>query len=71
MMAAYYSTHSTNTNMKEAMMTYIVLIGLGIIFSLLILGFFSLERRESEGRMINVNWLENDEKFHFISRWGA
>ena len=52
-------------------MTYIVLIGLGIIFSLLILGFFSLDRCESEGRMINVDWLENEEKFHFISRWGA
>jgi len=52
-------------------MTYIVVIGLGIIFSLLLLGFFSLATCESEGRMINADWLETDDKFHFISRWGA
>ena len=52
-------------------MTYTVLIGLGIIFSLLMLGFFSLERCESKGRIINVDWLDSEEKFHFISRWGA
>jgi len=57
--------------MKEAIMTYIVVIGLGIIFSLLLLGFFSLATCESEGRMINADWLTTEEKFHLISRWGA
>jgi len=52
-------------------MTYIVLIGFGIGFSLLMLGFFSLERRESEGHIINADWLGTEEKFHLISRWGA
>jgi len=52
-------------------MTYIVLIGFGIVFSLLMLGFFSLERCESEGHIINADWLETKEKFHLISRWGA
>ena len=52
-------------------MTYIVFIGLGIIFSLLLLGFFSLATGEGEGRMINADWLDEEEKFHFISRWGA
>ncbi|MCF6265049.1 MAG: hypothetical protein L3J57_00705 [Desulfuromusa sp.] len=52
-------------------MTYFLLIGFGIIFALLILGFFSLERCESEGRMINADWLDYEEKFHLISRWGA
>jgi len=52
-------------------MTYMILIGFGIVFSLLMLAFFSLERCESEGRIINVDWLDTEEKFHFISRWGA
>ncbi len=52
-------------------MTYIVLIGLGIIFSLMLLGLFSLERHESKRHIINADWLETEEKFHLISRWGA
>ncbi len=52
-------------------MTYMIPIGFGIVSLLLILGFLSLERGESEGRIINVDWLEAEEKFHFISRWGA
>ena len=52
-------------------MTYMILIGFGIVFSLLLLGFLSLKRCESEGRMINADWLDTEEKFHFISRWGA
>ncbi len=50
-------------------MTYIVFIGLGIIISLLLIGFFSLAT--GEGRMINAAWLDEEAKFHFISRWGA
>lgn len=52
-------------------MTYILLIGLGIIFTLLIFGFISLKTWESEGRIINASWLDDEEKFHIISRWGA
>ena len=52
-------------------MTYFLMIGFGIIFSLLMLGFFSLERHESEGHIINADWLGAVEKFHLISRWGA
>ena len=52
-------------------MTYILFIGFGIIFSLLIFGFISLKTWESEGRIINANWLDDEEKFHLISRWGA
>ncbi|MDA3903143.1 MAG: hypothetical protein PF441_06835 [Desulfuromusa sp.] len=52
-------------------MTYIVFIGLGIMFSLLMLGFFAMERCESEGRIVNAAWLSSEEKFHLISRWGA
>ncbi|MDX2493469.1 MAG: hypothetical protein QNK27_00710 [Desulfuromusa sp.] len=52
-------------------MTYILLIGFGIIFSLLLFGSISLKTCESEGRMINANWMDDKEKFHLISRWGA
>lgn len=52
-------------------MTYVVFIGFGIIFSMLMLGFFALERHESEGRIVNADWLSSEEKFHLISRWGA
>ena len=52
-------------------MTYIFFIGLGIIISLFIFGFISLKTWETEGRIINADWLDDDEKFHFISRWGA
>ncbi len=52
-------------------MTYILLIGFGIIFSLLIFGFISLKTWESKGRIINADWLDDEEKFRIISRWGA
>ena len=52
-------------------MTYILFIGFAIIFSLFIFGFISLKTWESEGRMINADWLDDDEKFRLISRWGA
>ncbi|MCD6582099.1 MAG: hypothetical protein J7K90_09880 [Desulfuromusa sp.] len=52
-------------------MTYIFFIGFGIVFSLLIFGFISLKTWESEGRIINASWLDDDEKFRLISRWGA
>ena len=52
-------------------MAYILLIGLGIIFSLFVMGLISLKTVESDGRIINADWLNDDEKFHFISRWGA
>ncbi|MEA3545696.1 MAG: hypothetical protein U9R69_10840 [Thermodesulfobacteriota bacterium] len=52
-------------------MTYILFIGFGIVFSLLLFGFITLKTWESEGRIINADWLDADEKFHLISRWGA
>ncbi len=52
-------------------MSYILLTAIVILFSLLISGFISLKTWESEGRIINSEWLDDDEKFHFISRWGA
>lgn len=52
-------------------MTYVLFIGFGIIFSLLIFGSISLKTWESEGRIINADWLDDDEKFHLVSRWGA
>ncbi|MEA3363429.1 MAG: hypothetical protein U9Q61_09230 [Thermodesulfobacteriota bacterium] len=52
-------------------MTYIVFIGLGITFSLLVFGAILLKCEESKGRIINADWLNDEEKFHFISRWGA
>ena len=52
-------------------MTYIFLAAVGIISFLVILGFITFGDWESKGRMVNANWLTDEEKFHFISRWGA
>ena len=52
-------------------MAYILLIGFGIIFTLFIIGAISLRTQESDGRIINADWLSDDEKFHLVSRWGA
>lgn len=48
-------------------MTYIFL----TMFGAIILGLLILGQWEGEGRIINADWLEADEKFHLISRWGA
>ena len=48
-------------------MTYIFLATFGAI----ILGLIILGSWEGEGRMINADWLESEEKFRLISRWGA
>ncbi|MFK5927414.1 MAG: hypothetical protein QM483_12335 [Desulfuromusa sp.] len=48
-------------------MTYIFLATFGMI----ILGFIIFGTWEGEGRMINAEWLESEDKFHLISRWGA
>ncbi|WP_321367722.1 hypothetical protein [uncultured Desulfuromusa sp.] len=48
-------------------MTYIFLAAFGAF----IIGLITLGSWEGEGRMVNADWLEADEKFHFISRWGA
>ena len=48
-------------------MTYIFF----AVFGAIILGFVTLGNWEGEGRMINAEWLGAEEKFHFISRWGA
>jgi len=52
---------------KEIVMTYIFL----TMFGAIILGLLILGHWEGEGRIINADWLEADEKFHLISRWGA
>jgi hypothetical protein len=52
---------------KETVMTYIFLATFGAI----ILGLIILGSWEGEGRMINADWLDSEEKFHLISRWGA
>lgn len=48
-------------------MTYIFLVAFGAM----IFGLITLGSREGKGRMVNADWLDDDEKFHFISRWGA
>ena len=52
---------------KETVMTYIFL----ATFAAIILGLIILGSWEGEGRMINADWLESEEKFRLISRWGA
>ncbi len=53
-------------------MIYILLLGfVVVIFSLMLSSFFSSKSWESDGRMINADWMATEEKFHFIARWGA
>jgi capsular polysaccharide biosynthesis protein len=60
------------TLMKEIIMIYILLLGfVVVIFSLMLSSFFSSKSWESDGRMINADWMATEEKFHFIARWGA
>ena len=51
---------------KETAMTYIFLAVFGAIF----FGLITLGRWEGEGRIINASWLDTEEKFRLISRWG-
>jgi hypothetical protein len=58
--------------MKETIMIYIFLLGfVVIVFSLMLSSFFSSKSWETDGRMINADWMASEEKFHFITRWGA
>ncbi len=52
-------------------MTYILFATLGFISLLIILGAIRQKSWENDGRILNADWLDNDTKFHLISRWGA
>ena len=52
-------------------MMSMLFVGIGIVLSLFVLGLVSLRTGESEGRIIDSEWMDEAEKFHFISRWGA
>ncbi len=48
-------------------MTYFFLATFGAI----ILGLIILGNWEGEGRIINADWMNPEDKFRLISRWGA
>jgi len=48
-------------------MTYFFLAAFGAI----IFGLITLGSADGKARMINADWLDSEEKFHLISRWGA
>lgn len=55
----------------ENSMTYLFAIGACLLFILVLSGYLRLKTWESQGRVVNADWLDNDEKFKLLTRWGA
>ncbi|MCW8858391.1 MAG: hypothetical protein OQK50_03460 [Deltaproteobacteria bacterium] len=46
-------------------------IGFIIVALVVILGAIKQKNGEDNSRIVNASWLDSDDKFHLISRWGA
>lgn len=46
-------------------------IGFIIIALIITLGWLKQKHGEDNSRIVNASWMDTDDKFHFISRWGA
>lgn len=65
------TTHLKKYFMKEVAMAelliFIVITGLCIVVPTL----FDQSSNKNEEHIINSPWMSSEDKFHFISRWGA
>ena len=64
------------TNFKKYFMKEVAMTGLFLFFVLTVIflvvpSFLELNAESNEEHIINASWLDSEDKFHFISRWGA
>ncbi|HMB16032.1 MAG TPA: hypothetical protein VKN62_06925 [Pelovirga sp.] len=52
-------------------MTYLILAVFVSVAVLTIIGSIRLKVWEQHGRIVNGNWITDDERLHLMSRWGA
>lgn len=52
-------------------MTILLFLSICAIVSVIVISCLSMQNRHGGARMINAEWMDPAEKFHFITRWGA
>lgn len=52
-------------------MTYLILALFVTVAVLTVIGSIRLKIWEHHGRIVNANWLTDDERLRLMSRWGA
>jgi len=56
---------------REDAMTFLLIIGVVLVVVLAIPRLANLDARRSKSRILNADWLDDEDKFRIISRWGA
>lgn len=46
-------------------------VGFIVVALVILMGALKQKNGEDKSRILNANWLDNTDKFHHISRWGA
>ncbi len=57
--------------MKDVAMAWLLLFLVLTVIFLVVPSFLELNAEKNEEHIINAAWLNSEEKFHLISRWGA
>ena len=65
------TTHLKKYFMKEVAMAWLFLFLVLTAIFIIIPSFLDDNSEKNEGHIINAAWLNSEDKFHFISRWGA
>ena len=60
-----------STMNREDAMTFLLIIGVVLVVVLAIPRLANIDARRSKSRILNADWLADEDKFRIISRWGA